>query len=62
MGHPAGAVDFERPASPVSLSLGATDSAELPGIETFKVLKRQLAAQGTDCADPVWEIQRQITK
>jgi fatty-acyl-CoA synthase len=33
-------------------------SAELPRTETFKVLKRQLAAQGTDCADPVWEIQR----
>jgi fatty-acyl-CoA synthase len=33
-------------------------SAELPRTETFKVLKRQLSAQGTDCADPVWEIQR----
>jgi fatty-acyl-CoA synthase len=33
-------------------------SAELPRTETFKVLKRHLSAQGTDCADPVWEIPR----
>ena len=31
-------------------------SVSLPRTETFKVLKRQLAAQGTDCDDPVWEI------
>lgn len=33
-------------------------SAELPRTVTFKVLKRQLAAQGIDCGDPVWKIQR----
>ncbi|GAB1811388.1 long-chain-fatty-acid--CoA ligase FadD17 [Mycobacterium sp. MUNTM1] len=33
-------------------------SAELPRTVTFKVLKRQLAAQGVDCGDPVWKIQR----
>lgn len=33
-------------------------SAELPRTATFKVLKRQLAAQGVDCADPVWKIRR----
>jgi len=33
-------------------------SAELPRTVTFKVLKRQLAAQGVDCADPVWKIRR----
>jgi fatty-acyl-CoA synthase len=31
---------------------------ELPRTVTFKVLKRQLSAEGTDCADPVWEMQR----
>jgi fatty-acyl-CoA synthase len=31
---------------------------ELPRTETFKVLKRQLSAEGTDCADPVFEIKR----
>jgi fatty-acyl-CoA synthase len=31
---------------------------ELPRTETFKVIKRQLTAEGTDCADPVWPIQR----
>jgi fatty-acyl-CoA synthase len=33
-------------------------SAELPRTVTFKVLKRQLAAQGFDCSDPVWKIRR----
>src|SRR5262249_56657406 len=33
-------------------------SAELPRTETFKVLKRQLAAQGTECSDPVFPIRR----
>jgi fatty-acyl-CoA synthase len=33
-------------------------SAELPRTETFKVIKRQLAAEGTDCTDAVWPIQR----
>jgi fatty-acyl-CoA synthase len=33
-------------------------SAELPRTATFKVLKRQLSAEGVDCADPVWPIQR----
>ncbi len=33
-------------------------SSTLPRTETFKVLKRVLVAEGTDCADPVWEIQR----
>jgi fatty-acyl-CoA synthase len=28
-------------------------SAELPRTETFKVVKRQLSAQGTECDDPV---------
>jgi fatty-acyl-CoA synthase len=32
--------------------------AELPRTETFKVIKRQLSAQGTGCADPVWPIER----
>ena len=31
-------------------------SAELPRTVTFKVLKRQLSADGVDCADPVWPI------
>ncbi|MGH3675680.1 MAG: long-chain-fatty-acid--CoA ligase FadD17 [Mycobacterium sp.] len=33
-------------------------SSELPRTETFKVIKRQLAAEGTECADPVWPIGR----
>ena len=33
-------------------------SVSLPRTETFKVLKRQLSAQGTECDDPVWEIPR----
>lgn len=33
-------------------------SAALPRTVTFKVLKRQLAAQGIDCGDPVWKIHR----
>ncbi|OBI85141.1 long-chain-fatty-acid--CoA ligase FadD17 [Mycobacterium sp. E740] len=33
-------------------------SAALPRTETFKVIKRQLAAEGADCADPVYEIRR----
>ena len=33
-------------------------SAELPRTATFKVLKRQLSAEGVDCADPVWPIHR----
>ncbi|MFZ1175401.1 MAG: long-chain-fatty-acid--CoA ligase FadD17 [Mycobacterium sp.] len=33
-------------------------SAELPRTVTFKVLKRQLSAQGVDCGDPVWPIGR----
>ena len=32
--------------------------AELPRTETFKVIKRQLSAEGTACADPVWPIER----
>ncbi|MUL83930.1 MULTISPECIES: long-chain-fatty-acid--CoA ligase FadD17 [unclassified Mycolicibacterium] len=32
--------------------------AALPRTETFKVIKRQLSAEGTDCADPVWPISR----
>jgi len=31
----------------------------LPRTETFKILKRQLSAEGTDCPDPVYEITRQ---
>lgn len=31
---------------------------ELPRTETFKVIKRHLSAEGTDCADPVFEIRR----
>ena len=31
----------------------------LPRTETFKVLKRQLSAEGVDCADPVYPIRRQ---
>jgi len=33
-------------------------SAELPRTVTFKVLKRQLSAQGVDCGDSVWPIHR----
>ncbi|MBV8965262.1 MAG: long-chain-fatty-acid--CoA ligase [Mycobacteriaceae bacterium] len=33
-------------------------SAALPRTETFKVLKRHLAAEGTDCDDPIWEVSR----
>jgi fatty-acyl-CoA synthase len=33
-------------------------SAELPRTVTFKVLKRQLSAQGVDCGEPVWPIRR----
>jgi fatty-acyl-CoA synthase len=33
--------------------------AELPRTETFKVIKRQLSAEGTACRDPVWPIERQ---
>jgi fatty-acyl-CoA synthase len=33
-------------------------SAELPRTVTFKVLKRQLSAEGVECADPVWPIRR----
>ena len=33
-------------------------SAELPRTETFKVIKRQLSAQGTECDDPVVPIPR----
>ena len=33
-------------------------SAELPRTVTFKVLKRQLSAEGVDCGDPVWPIRR----
>jgi fatty-acyl-CoA synthase len=33
-------------------------SAELPRTVTFKVLKRQLSAEGIECADPVWPIRR----
>ena len=31
---------------------------DMPRTESFKVIKRQLAAQGTDCADAVWPIRR----
>ncbi|MEO3758295.1 long-chain-fatty-acid--CoA ligase FadD17 [Mycobacterium sp. B14F4] len=33
-------------------------SSALPRTETFKVIKRQLQAEGTDCPDPVYEIRR----
>ncbi|MGE2722116.1 long-chain-fatty-acid--CoA ligase FadD17 [Mycolicibacterium celeriflavum] len=33
-------------------------STALPRTETFKVIKRQLAAESTDCADPVYPIPR----
>ncbi len=33
-------------------------SGGLPGTVTFKVLKRQLSAEGIDCGDPVFRIQR----
>jgi fatty-acyl-CoA synthase len=33
-------------------------SPELPRTVTFKVLKRQLSAEGVDCDDPVWPIRR----
>ena len=31
-------------------------AGSLPRTETFKVLKRQLSAEGLDCGDPVWAI------
>jgi fatty-acyl-CoA synthase len=31
---------------------------ELPRTETFKVIKRHLSAEGTECSDPVWPIRR----
>lgn len=31
-------------------------AAALPRTQTFKVVKRDLIAQGTDCADPLWPI------
>lgn len=31
-------------------------STELPRTATYKVVKRTLAAQGVDCADPVWRL------
>ena len=37
-------------------------AAELPRTETFKVIKRQLAAEGTDCADPVWPSSGNLAK
>jgi fatty-acyl-CoA synthase len=33
-------------------------STDLPRTETFKIIKRQLQAEGTDCPDPVYEITR----
>ncbi len=33
-------------------------STELPRTETFKILKRQLSAQGVDCGDPVHQIRQ----
>jgi fatty-acyl-CoA synthase len=39
---------------PSFVRVGAT----LPRTESFKVIKRQLSAEGTDCADPVYPIQR----
>ena len=33
-------------------------STELPRTETFKVIKRQLSAEGTECTDTVWPIPR----
>ncbi|QUR69074.1 long-chain-fatty-acid--CoA ligase FadD17 [Mycobacterium spongiae] len=33
-------------------------SPGLPRTATFKVLKRQLSAEGVDCSDPVWPIHR----
>lgn len=33
-------------------------SAALPRTATFKVLKRQLSAEGVDCDDPIWQIPR----
>jgi fatty-acyl-CoA synthase len=33
-------------------------STSLPRTATFKVLKRQLSAEGLDCADPVLQIRR----
>ncbi|WP_006246478.1 long-chain-fatty-acid--CoA ligase FadD17 [Mycolicibacterium tusciae] len=33
-------------------------ATDLPRTETFKVIKRQLQAERTDCADPIFEIER----
>jgi fatty-acyl-CoA synthase len=33
-------------------------SAQLPRTVTFKVLKRQLSAEGVECGEPVWPIRR----
>jgi fatty-acyl-CoA synthase len=35
-------------------------AASLPRTETFKVVKRILAAEALDCADPVYEIPRTL--
>lgn len=37
---------------PVHVRVGVT----LPRTATFKVLKRELAAEGLACADPVWQL------
>jgi fatty-acyl-CoA synthase len=34
------------------------NSAELPRTATFKVLKRTLSAEGFECVDPVFRIER----
>ena len=33
-------------------------STTLPRTETFKVIKRQLSAEGVDCSDAVYEVPR----
>ena len=33
-------------------------ATDLPRTESFKIIKRQLAAEGTECADAVWPVRR----
>lgn len=50
----SGQADLGPKQWPAFVRVGAT----LPRTETFKILKRQLSAEATDCADPVHAIER----
>ncbi|MGZ8802748.1 MAG: AMP-binding protein, partial [Mycobacterium sp.] len=53
-GFLSGQSDLGPKQWPAFVRVGTT----LPRTETFKVLKRQLSAEATDCADPVYSIPR----